>query len=65
MYKIYLKNIEETVEKRKELGPILVSNYLSSIIKNEKWEYLIILSNEIIIHFFKINNFSLSLFFKK
>lgn len=36
MYKIYLKNIEETVEKRKELGPILVSNYLSSIIKNRR-----------------------------
>lgn len=38
MYNIYLKNISEMVEKRKETGPILETNYLSSIIKSRRME---------------------------
>lgn len=38
MYKIYLKNIEETLEKRKVQGPICVANYLSAIIKSKRLE---------------------------
>ena len=38
MYNIYLKNVKELVLKRKEIGPVLVSNYLSSVIKNRRIE---------------------------
>ena len=38
MYKIYLKNIVETIEKRNEHGPILETNYLSSVIKSRRIE---------------------------
>ena len=36
MYNIYLKNITETIARRIEQGPLLVSNYLSSVIKNRR-----------------------------
>ena len=38
MYKIYLKNIDETLEKRKVQGPICEANYLSAIIKSKRLE---------------------------
>lgn len=44
MYKIWLKNIEETLEKRKEIGPINETNYLSAILKNKRLELNMTLS---------------------
>ena len=38
MYKIYLKNIKEVIEKRQEADPIHESNYLSAILKNKRIE---------------------------
>lgn len=38
MYKIFLKNIIETLEKRQEQGAIEESNYLSAVLKNRRLE---------------------------
>ncbi len=44
MYKIYLKNILETIERRNEHGPITETNYLSSVIKMRRTELKMTLS---------------------
>lgn len=44
MYKIFLKNIEETLAKREEQGPVEESNYLSAILKNRRLELKMTLS---------------------
>ena len=45
MYNIYLKNIKDLIEKRKETGPVEESNYLSSVIKNRRIELKLTLSD--------------------
>ena len=36
MYFIYLRNIEELIEKRKKQGPVVVANYISSSMKSAR-----------------------------
>lgn len=44
MYKIFLRNINELIEKRKVQGPVQESNYLSAILKNKRIELKLTLS---------------------